>query len=76
MVGLKSYNVSYQSVHNGWGGEEPEEEVFYYEERFVMKYGRPISNKIFALTQGMPEPMVIVAEYMDSKAGGFTWGRL
>ena len=69
-IGLRSYNVSYQSVNHDNGSESS----FYYESKMDMNYGQPDENKILALGQGIPEPIVIIAEYMDARDGGFQWG--
>ena len=82
MVGLDSYNVSFQSIHNSdyyYSSNNNivnnvKKGIFYYEEYFPLSYGRPMENKIYALERGLPEAMVVVAEYMDTRDGGFQWG--
>ena len=51
---------------------------FFYNDRFEMVFGGTFDpkprNKLLAIEQGLPNPMIVVAEYMDTFGGGFKWG--
>ena len=56
----------------------PENMDFFYNDRFEMVFGGTFDpkprNKLLAIEQGLPNPMIVVAEYMDTFGGGFRWG--
>ena len=69
-IGLKSFNVTYRSVEGSRFG-------FVFNNAFELTYGgrrtTEMPNKARALDLGLPNPMLIVAEYMDTRDGGFRW---
>jgi len=56
----------------------PENMDFFYNDQFEMVFGGTFlpkpRNKLRAIEQGLPNPMIIVTEYMDTFGGGFKWG--
>jgi len=72
-IGLSHYNVTYSN----WR-QEDKIRKFYYNNRFEMAFGghacgpKP-DNKLRAIEMGLPNPVITVAEYMDTSGGGFEW---
>ena len=66
------------TLHLSPGYSFPENMDFFYNDRFEMVFGGTFDpkprNKLLAIEQGLPNPMIVVAEYMDTFGGGFKWG--
>jgi hypothetical protein len=74
-IGVDHYNVSY---YNTGADAEHDGFEFYYNNRFEMVFGGPgdnkPDNKMKAIEMGLPNPMIVVGEYMSTYGGGFEWG--
>ena len=78
-IGLDHYNVSYYNSHIAPSDRGDEHNFeFYYNDRFEMVFGgkflKKPKNKMRAIELGLPNPVIVVAEYMDTVGGGFQWG--
>ena len=71
-IGLDHFNVTYEVKDDGRFSA-------FYNNRFELSFGgrhtyQPPSYKLQAFGEGLPNPMISVAEYMETFGGGFYWG--
>ena len=70
---LMQYHIPHAPLSN-W--DQDGAGKFYYNNRFEMAFGgyacgpKP-ENKLRAIERGLPNPVITVAEYMDTSGGGF-----
>ena len=69
-------NLINKMLRSNWNQDDTGK--FYYNNRFEMAFGgyacgpKP-ENKLRAIERGLPNPVITVAEYMDTSGGGFQW---